>query len=133
VQGIVERSSELDEFCRSLLQMFAGICEVTFDSSRNRHRRAYLQVQGERPHLLSPLIHLGTLCRPKRRVGRSTPPQVGSPKLSPVTIWRGHRHESVHLVTPVRIVSVECPGKPRSATVVVDSTPAMRSKAGQPF
>jgi hypothetical protein len=99
--------------------MLAGIRKVALDSSHNQHRRAYPQVQGELPHLLSPSIHLGTLCRPKWHVGRSTPPQVGSPELSPVTILRGRRHKSVHLVAPVRVVPVECAGKPRSATAVV--------------
>jgi hypothetical protein len=38
---------------------------------------------------------------------------------TPVSFLWGHCHEMIRLVTLVRIVSVECPGKPRSVAAVV--------------
>jgi hypothetical protein len=107
--------------------MLAGIREVTLDSGHNQHRRAYLQVQGERPHLLSPLGHLGTLCRMNWCVGRNTPPQVGSPELSPVTIlWRCLHHQTRRSV-PVLFSLFTGSGRVSSVAVVDDWLPAVSS------
>jgi hypothetical protein len=125
VQGIGRRSSELGEFGRFPPQMLAVIREVALDSGHNRHRRAYLQVQGERPHLLSPLGHLGTLCRPTWCVGRNTPPQVGSPELSPVTFsWR-HRHQHALCSLPNLFSLLSRPEKSPIIAVVVGCSPAV--------